>query len=546
MEFSKPNEVIDKCKALSGYWRARDSKFKDWYSLLQLTDSLKETDMESFVSNEPRTFFNLARHLLCGKIPHRIPSVNLEDTDVKKAADIEKFFETAWKDNDRRLRMMGKQSWLWYFVSLLLARGWYAVFVLATKERCYAEIYDPAEIFPEYGPDGLTACSRIYTVTKDGAIRLANANGWKLPPIVPDKVTVYSLWYLNDSSKPAHSVVFDNDYAKPPTNESFESIPILIGPVGGLPDSGIVTTGDEWKGTVGESILATNEKLYNTYNKQWSFAMQLLRDTAQSRWFEKSRTGDILKPQDLFKRGAIFKGSPEDSIEILATPPIPVELRTDRFDLSQQMQRGSMSWALWGNLQGQITSYLMSQIAASAQQALRPYHMAIVDCLSDIDNMWLAQVEQHSFKPYEMTVPKKIKGVEATAEYDIQVPGDLVQRATVARMLDPDFRLSNTTVIDLAFPEIKNALQEQAQVRNDRAMQNPISVVVNLIVAYRRKAVELQKTDPETSQLYANAASALEQQLSPQAGPPQGPEAAVPPGARPEVRGPRIEYPPVS
>ncbi len=555
MASKTPQDIITDCVSLQKSWQSvRNKKFEDWYALLVQTDSLKESNMESFVSNEPRTFFNLARHLLCAKVPHKIPTTEVEDIDFKDVAAIERMLDRAWKDNDTLEMRRGKQTWLWNLVSLLLATGWYAVFVLVTDKtptspaRCIAEVWNPAEVFPELG-DELFSVARIYKLSRQASIRKIVSNQWKIDTknIPADGLTFYNYWWIEpETGKVMNSVVAGTSFAKPPTEEKFSHIPVLISPVGGLPDTGIITTGTEWQGQLGESILATNEKMYNSYNKQWTFLMQLLRDTAQPRWFEKSRGNQkILREEDIFKRGAIFSGAPEDSIELLATPPIPLELRTISFDMQNAMQRGSLSWALYGNLQGQITSYVMSQISASARQSLAPYHNAIMSLLSGVDNEWLEQCELFGLKPYDLPLPARKPTYVVTANFDIQIPGDLVQRATTAKMLDPDYSLSHATVSSTLFPEIRDPLQEQAQVRKDDAMKNPISVIINLITAYRKQAATLRKSRDTSgmADLYDKAATALEGQLTPEG---QQQTGGAPPKAkqpRPEAAGPTMEYP---
>lgn len=555
MASKTPQDIITECVSLQKSWQSvRNVKFQDWYGLLTQRDDFQEDNMESFVSNEPRTFYNLSRHLLCGKVPHRIPRTEIDELDFKPAADIEKMLTKAWQDNDKTEFRRGKQSWLWNFVSLMLATGWYAVFVLVTDKtkdqpsRCIAEVWNPAEVFPELG-DELYSVARIYKLTRTAAIRKIVSNNWKVDTknIPAGGLTFYNYWWIDPETLTVmNAVVAGTDFAKPPTEEKFKHIPVLVSPVGGLPDTGVITTGNDWQGQLGESILATNEKTYKSYNKQWTFLMQLLRDTAQPRWFERSRGNQaILKEEDIFKRGAIFRGAPEDSVDLLATPPIPIELRTMSFDMQNSMQRGSLSWALYGNLQGQITSYVMSQISASARQSLDPYHKAIMYALAGIDNEWLEQCELFGLNPYDVKLPKVKPTYVVSADYDIQIPGDLTQRATVAKMLDPDYSLSHSTITSTIFPEIKDPLQEQAQYRKDEAMKNPVSIIVNLITAYRQQAMLLRQSRDVTgmADLYDKAATALEKQLSPegQAGTGAPPLKAKMP--RPEAAGPTVEMP---
>jgi len=67
-------QIEERSNLLSGYWRERDNRFREWYSMIQLTDNLEQENMESFVSSDPRSAYNLLLHMLNStRIPHRIP-----------------------------------------------------------------------------------------------------------------------------------------------------------------------------------------------------------------------------------------------------------------------------------------------------------------------------------------------------------------------------------------------------------------------------------------------------------------------------------------
>jgi hypothetical protein len=171
-----------------------------------------------------------------------------------------------------------------------------------------------------------------------------------------------------------------------------------------------------------------------------------------------------------------------------------------------------------GDLSGSISGYMMSQVAASAKQILQSYHDAIIDCLSDIDNFWLHLVADNSYNPMMLKkLPKIDPDFEMTAKYSIKIPGDVVQRATVARMICPDFKLSIVKTMDLLFPEISNPMKEQAMARNDTAMANPMAVTINMIAGYRQNALYLRSAgDTVQADLFDKAATMLEEQLIPQ------------------------------
>ena len=63
-----PNYIKGRCNGLKKNWTARAQKFRDWYDILLLNDELEQEGMESVVTNDPRTGYNLAKHLLISMV----------------------------------------------------------------------------------------------------------------------------------------------------------------------------------------------------------------------------------------------------------------------------------------------------------------------------------------------------------------------------------------------------------------------------------------------------------------------------------------------
>ncbi|MDP1907350.1 MAG: hypothetical protein Q8K85_03545, partial [Hyphomicrobium sp.] len=387
--------------------------------------------------------------------------------------------------------------------------------------KCYDEPWNPIDVYPMWDSTlGLSEVAHIYGTSPLQATNMCKKNGWVLTnnyaqwrASVGRGIKVYDYWWAElDDTFPFtksiwNAIVIDTVLVKYERTR-FRRMPIYVAPVGGLPDMGSLTEGvlptysstlklqtqetnpERWKAELGQSIIATNEHIYRTWNKWWSFSLQLLRDTAQPRIFERSRSGKaIVRPEDVFRRGAIFRGGPDDSVDFIGTPPIPLELRSTQLDLEAMMQRGGVSWSMYGNVQGQLTAYVMSQIAASANQVMKPFHQAFIYRIEDIDNDWLADIKDRGLKPYGFKYPDVLPdNAYVSADYDVEIPGDLVQRATTARMLDPDFRLSYSYVLRKLFPDIEDAMQERAQVRADQAELHPSNSIIALIQYYRRQA----------------------------------------------------------
>ena len=151
-----PQYVITACENLKTNWSTRAKKFKEWYDILLLTDELEQEGMESVVTNDPRTGYNLAKHLLSTMvIADKIESVELPQENIPAVSYLEKYMSERWVSQEKRYRSAGRQSWLVEFISWLLATGWYSVFAMATQNEVWAEVWSPADCFPGFGPDGL-------------------------------------------------------------------------------------------------------------------------------------------------------------------------------------------------------------------------------------------------------------------------------------------------------------------------------------------------------------------------------------------------------
>ena len=524
--------IIARCGKLKSDWSSRDRKIRSWYDVLTLKDELKQDGMESVTSNDPRTGFNLGKHLMTSSIiAHKIPTEELEAEGIASTSYLEGYVTKRWVEHEKRYRSMGRQSFKGEMVSLMLATGWLVVFSMVERDRIWSDVWNPIEVYPRFGPDGLIEVARIYTMTPAIANRRIKVMGWDVPTPITHNVSFYNYWGYDDNGDVANAMVLGQNFVKEPTVDPTLSelgvIPVFITPVGGLPDQGSIT--GRWQEHFGESIVATNEELIKNYNKMLTFAQQLMRDTAQPRWFEQS-SGEvpILREEDLFKRGAIFRGSPGDNIGPLPVPATPVELRTMLFDYQNMLQRGLFPWAIFGNIQMQMSYLAMANVASAALQVLTPYMDALRGVLTDIDNFWVNMIRKNNYKPYGFKPPIALPDdVEFDVQADIEIPGYLIQRATVARMLDPSIRLSTDTVMDRMFPEIRDPLREQAKARKDDAMLHPKAVLVDQIMAYREQARLLRNSgDVDTAKLYEKLATSLEAELSPM---PQQPQQA---GAR--------------
>jgi len=543
-------DCIEKCDSLRDYWKERNKQFKVWYDLLLMTNNLAQEDMESVITNDPRTGYNLALHLLItGTVAHKIDIEGLEEPEMVDTSYLEQYIEKRWKNIEKEEARKGKQSWQRRILEFILATGWYSVFVNASENELRAEIWHPANVFPEYGENGLESCAHIYPLKPIAAMRKAKAYGQSFPVAPKSDVIIRNLFQLDEDGDVTNTLcigenILARSKSKLAATEQFSKIiPVLISPVSGLPDNGVIISGDSWQKSYGESIVAVNAAEFNNNNKMQSYIQQLIRDSSNPRWFEKSRSAKgILSPERIFKRGAIFRGTPEEDVMPLPTVPIPVEIRTVLMDYANRIQRGMFPWTLHGNIQQQMSGYLASQISSAALSVLAPYSLGYRTLLSGIDNFWLTELRNRNLKPYGFKMPSNIPSdVEFNIQHNLEIPGNTVQRATVARMLNPQFKLSYPRVTDMIFPEVKDAIREQALVNRDGAMMGEVAQTIAQVLAYREQAkMSKEAGDIATANLFSKSADALESQLA-AIGAPQKPTQPGMPGEVREVL-PREEF----
>lgn len=513
------NEVIKKASNLKTFWEKRNTKFKEWYETIQLVDKLSQDNMESFVSSDPRAAYNLLLHMLETDIPHKFEPSEIGQELLAPAAVVRELFSRMWKHVFRNYRKTGRTGFMRDYIGFLLATGWGSIFAVIDDNMPYAEVWNPATVFPSW-EDELVECSHIFEVTAQQAKRMADKNEWKVD-IQNKKMPVYDYWWVGDKREVHNAVVLGDKLAKADTVEQLSRIPIFVMPTGGLPDMGQIVQSDDWRAEVGQSFIAASEPVLKAFNKWWTFGMQILRDVAQPRWYEKTSGGTrILKQEDIFKRGAIFRMGLQDEIGVVQMPVFPMEIRPMQLDMEAMLQRSGPSYAMYGAIQQPLTTYVMSQIASSAHQMVKPFHDTIIQTFTDIDNFWLEDMRKKGYKIFDVEVPKEIPdNMELSADYDIEIPGDLTRRATEARMLNPIFQLSLDQVYSKVFPNIKNPIEDQAKAMRDKALQHPVFAQLALADALEEHARLMHKAGRRESARRALAAvEAIERTLAPEPG----------------------------
>lgn len=519
-----PQYVIKQCTTLRDNWSTRKKKFEDWYNILLLADELQQEGMESVVTNDPRTGFNLAKHLLSSMvIADKIELTELPQEYIPATSYMEKYMAERWASQEKRYRSAGRQSWLGSFVSWLLTTGWYSVFAMADEREVWAEVWSPADCFPGFGPNGLVEHAHIYKLSPTAAMKKIKTMGWEYPKPITTDATIYDLWRFDADGDVTNAIVLENVFVKSPVKDKYcskvERLPVFSSPAGGLPDMGSIKANKNWQNHFGESIVGTNEGLLLNYNKMRSFMQQAARTAAQPHWLELSSGDTQIATETLMDRwGSILHGQPGEDVKPLQGTTIPVELTNILFHYQNELQRGMFPWAVFGNIQQQMSYLAMANVASASMQVLTPYRDAVQGMRTDVTNFWMDMILENGFNPHNFERPDKMPDKESrqfATTCDVEIPGYLVQRATVARMLNSQFKLPETWLMGRLFPEIRNTIKAQADVRAEDAMKHPKAIMVDQIIAYRKQAKLLRDADDvDSAMLYEKLGASLEAELT--------------------------------
>ncbi len=541
MADATPQYIIDRCTTLKSDWSVRAKKLKEWYDILLLVDELEQEGMESVTTNDPRTGYNLAKHLLTEMtIADKIPSDELPPEFVPATSYWESYISKRWVDQERRYRSIGRQSFMGSFIAWLLATGWYSIFAMVDNKQVWAEVWSPADCFPNFGPDGLVEHAHIYKLSPVAANKKIKAMGWTVSRAPTSDVTFYDHWVFDAEGDAANAIVMESEFVKKPVKDipctRVGRLPIFTSPTGGLPDMGSIKGAKAWQQHFGEAIIATNEDLNFQYNKMRSFYQQAARSGAQHHWLETSQGETPIATDELMSRwGSVLHGQPGEDVRAIQPPAMPVELTSILFRYENELQRGLFPAAVFGNVQQQMSYLAMAGAASASLQTLTPYLNSIKGGRTDINNFWMDMITKNGFRPHKFVMPDNMPDdVRFDVDATVEIPGYLIQRATVSRMLNPKFRLPHSWLIEKQFPEIKDSLGAIAQLRNEDAMMHPKAILVDQIMAYRKQAELLRKAnDEDSAKLYDKLAKSLEAELEPQAPqPPPGGPGAVTPGQK--------------
>jgi hypothetical protein len=527
MEVQEEAKLRNDIAEMKRFWNPRNEKFKKWYEILTLLDLLQTKGLETYVSNEPQTFYNMAHYLLTkGELSHTSPVENESALELDRRAKINRACSYMWNVIDREKRSSGGQPFIDELSFYLLVLGWYSSVAMFDVDTglLKAQIWNPYDVYPRYANDKLVACVHSYKIKESEAKLKAEANGWDYPTTnTPSgEVTLDDCFYQGNDG--LYNIILIND--RPVTDFiPRPEMQVLVGPVGGFPDKGSLSkaigsgsAGFDHRKLMGRGIFEVNEAVYKSFNKWKSMVSQVLRDSVNPITQEFSSQPQA-SPEQIRQRGALFHYAVgEGGLQRVQPIQIPLEVQAHMQEQRRELQKGGFNDALFGMIEGQ-SGYALSLLASSsANQILYPYMDGKHFVISEHDRFWLNRLKKsgRTFtirgKFLEKLQPTDIlKDAVIDVESNVATPKDWLERGNIANMVDKHLDLDTiiTEVYELNDPQ---AIKRRR--RLDRTLDHPMSQELELIAGYYAHADYLDKTgDRRQAALFRRAAQALESKL---------------------------------
>lgn len=516
-------KIIKRSGDLSSMWHPRQKMMEEWYKIIELYNYLEQEDMESSITNQPKNTFRFARHLLVtSSIQDKISRIGASAEQEPGFDRLEIAVAHFWKKLEQRAEDQGNQGWLWELSGLMTSLGWYSVFIDIDEKEVTADIWNPYQVYPLFTPEGLFEVVRTYTIDKRTAERNIELMGESVPNLgFPAEVTVHNHWIMEDGVA-LNTLIYGRTIIKGRVGEK-SYIPVITGPASGMPDKGVLPSNRNWAGSWGEAVVAHNSGVLENYNKLTSYILQTARDAANPRWVEYlGGSGSILDPDEIFKRGAIFTAENDERVEPLVGPILPIEATTTLRDMRGDIGSGSFNDTIMGDVSGAISSVMLSTMVGNTRHLIDAYSKAIARVRRKAATWWWEEMKEHKWKPHNISLSfDQVKGqVEWETKINLNIPGDLTNRATQARMLSPEWEMSEHKVTELLFAgEIDNMNQEKARRNAERANRHPVAVDMQLIEAYEQAAIRARaNNDVKAASRWKKAAAAIEAQLGQRVG----------------------------
>tara|TARA_Y100000310_G_scaffold209135_2_gene209746 strand:+ start:1073 stop:2977 length:1905 start_codon:yes stop_codon:yes gene_type:complete len=438
-------------------------------------------NMPNMMTAEPRAQFRLALDIMTLRSPRYTIMIHNQDAEEQERMNkSERFAMGVMREVDRVHRLTGGHHWErdkdWYILS-----GGYAVFPLVQRgagghTEFRAALWDPMEVFPEYGEEGLRFVARVYyTDAQSVKVRAGRNKDWNRDAVFhlrdDERVEVINAFWLEEEGV-FNSVIAHGTEMKRPTLEKIfgNEIPIVIGPSSGAPfrqfpglDS-FARTDFDWSAAVWEGFLSNNRETFKDIDTLISYMAKIVKDNAQPLHIETTLTGmPKIRPQDIGRKKVQTYQRGED-VRPVPPPTSPREREELLSYFLGLIQRNGLSFTAFGSLGMEISGVTLDSLINATQSVLAPFKESSEYVSAQIITSLMDQFRRGKFKDVSLQTRLQQKNVGERLFIEDFSAKELPKTAFVdvnKPLALPDTRLSRIQAVRAAYGDNRPMLSEQ-------------------------------------------------------------------------------------
>ena len=509
--------VLSEAYRLRDSWNPRVAIWEEDNDLLNVKQYPKPPN-EEYRFNEARVLFDISRGLLSmGEVHTSLPqSVQPEEQKVNMDK-AERFCSGALRELDRTRMLKGHGKFLEELAHWSL-RGFIAGFPRVEEDKkgqpifC-CDLYDPSQVYPEFGSQGILHVARIYKTTPGMADSMIEEGDWKTVDLPSGKdATVEIVNYWEKRKGKVYNTVLVGGQESRKEEEDYEEIPILFLPVHGNPQRGDTLGSNEWVASMGECILADNRKIYPIADRYRSLMMQIASDAAWPKPVHTRRPGSApLSEEQLGTKQAVSIEMGEKIEYLKASGNALAELQVFMADISGILQRGGLSNIASGNLQFPLSGYAIYMLK-ELEQRLGPYRDPIEFFYSETLMTWMREFRKGKFKPVTLA-GRRFGTREGYMQQDFtkkDIPDVLFVKVNVGLGMEGIDKAQNVQMANMLWGRIsdRRIMQEYLGIEDTKVEKDwMIDDMADAVMAGIKLAVNLKQAAAQAN-LQANALEA--------------------------------------
>ena len=218
---------------------------------------------------------------------------------------------------------------------------------------------------------------------------------------VPPQVIPESTW---------NGVIIASKWAKRLTNTFAVKWPIIVRPVGSMPDIQVMAgaeSNDDTSADFGPSIFTLNEKITPKLNRAMSYELAITAQQVDRAYKAKSIGGNLSFDKNPTKKGAeiVLDTQAGEDVEVLPPPTTSHDAQANQQNLMNMWHAGALAaQALSGQPPpGGLSAAAMRLLGNNIGERTRPFLKPVESCIQGCIEALVAQYETGSYMPVHVT-----------------------------------------------------------------------------------------------------------------------------------------------